>query len=212
MDLKHLKKGGWQINIKYFKNYVIKTPKTKEEIRKRITPYYERIGNKERIEEKIKKLKKEWKDSIKIVKSGAVPLRLLAYPEFLKGGKVKQKRVRMLYEEFEILMSRKKIREAKKLVDKVVDFILILWSYGVHEVTFKFYAQMGLLDGEIVLVDLGELTSDKKVVKKQILKGHKKLEDSRQSHHDEILDYYQAQIKKRLTVDRLNKVWNQAKK
>ena len=189
MTNKLLKKGGWQANVRYFKNYVIKTPKTEKEIRDRITPHYRSVGDITRIKEKIKKLKHDWSNSIKIIKSGKVPLKLLAFPEFLKDGQIKQKRVKMLSEEFEYLMAYKKIEEAKKLVDKVIEFILILWSYGVHEMTFKFYSEMGLLDGKIVLVDIGELTDDKEVVVRQILKGNKKLEDLRKYHHSVILDY-----------------------
>ena len=203
-----LKKGGWQTNIKYFKNYVIKTPKTEQEIRERITPHYERIGDIPRIKEKIKKLKSDWINSVKIVKSGIIPLELLAFPEFLRDGKIKQKRVKMLSEEFEELISANKLKESKRLVDKVIEFILNLWSYGVHEVTFKFYTEMGLLNGNIVLVDIGELTDDKEVVKRQLIKGYKKLEDLRKYHHDKILNYYQDQIKKKLTIDKLNKVWD----
>ncbi len=56
-----LKNGGWQANVRYFKNYVIKTPKTEEEIRKHITQHYQ--NDVARIEEKIKKLKFDWKNS-----------------------------------------------------------------------------------------------------------------------------------------------------
>ncbi|MEK6933171.1 MAG: hypothetical protein AABW56_05270 [Nanoarchaeota archaeon] len=206
MANKSLNNGGWQANIKYFNNYVIKTPKTEKEIRAHITPHYQH--DVARIEEKIRKLKNDWKNSIKIVKSGRVPLELFAFPEFLKGGKIKQRRVKMLSDEFEELISTNKLKEAKKLVDKVIDFILILWSYGVHEITFKFYSEMGLLDGNIVLVDIGELTDDKEVVVRQILKGHKKLEELRKYHHNEILNYYQEQIKKKLTIKKLNLIWS----
>lgn len=203
---KILKKGGWQANVKYFKNYVIKTPKTEQEIRNHITPHYKNDVN--RIEEKIKKLKADWKNSINIIKSGRLPLNLFAFPEFLANGKIKQKRVKMLSSEFDKLMNQNKIVEARRLVDRVIEFILNLWSYGVHEITFKFYSEMGMLDDELVLVDIGELTDDKSIVEKQLLKGHKKLEDLRKYHHDKILDYYQEQIKKKLTVKKLNKIWN----
>lgn len=204
MSKTKLRNGGWQANIKYFENYVIKTPKTKEQIRKKISKHYK---NKNELEVKIKKLKIDWKNSIKIIKSGKVPLNLVAYPEFIEGGKIKQKRVEMLEEEFNKFMKNKNFKKTKKLVDKVIDFIITLWSYGVHEITFKFYTEMGLLDGKIVLVDIGELTDSKELVKKQLLKGNKKLEDLRQHHHDKVLDYYQDQIKKRLTVNLLDKVW-----
>ncbi len=144
---------------------------------------------------------------LSIVKSGRVPLEMLAFPEFLAGGKIKQKRVKMLSEEFEELISKNNIVQAKRLVDRVIKFILNLWSYGIHEITFKFYSEMGLLNGEIVLVDIGELTDNKKIVEKQILKGHKKLEDLRKYHHDKVLDYYREQIKNQLTIKKLNLVW-----
>ena len=200
------KNGGWQANIEYFEDYVIKTPKTEEEIREKISLHYISVGCEEKIDEKIKKLKNDWNNSINLVKSGKVPLKLLAFPEFLENGKIKQRRVKMLYDKFKDLMSENKIEESKKLVDKVIDFILTLWKYGVHEITFKFYSEMGLLDEQIVLVDLGELTNDKEMIKK-IIQGNKPLEDLRRFHHDEVLDYYQEQVKKRLTLEKLEKCW-----
>ena len=183
---------------------MVKTPKTETEIREKIKKHYTSL---EGLEKKVKKLQEDWENSLKIVKSGKVPLSLLAYPQFIKGGKIKQKRVKMLAEEFNELISNNKFTEAKKLVDKVIDFIITLWKYGVHETTFKFYSEMGLLDDGIVLVDMGELTDDKEVVRKQLLKGNKKLEDLRHHHHNEVLDYYQEQIKRRLTIKALDKVW-----
>src|SRR3989344_930943 len=150
-----LKNGGWQANVEYFKDYVIKTPKTEAEIK----------------------------------------------------GKIKQKRVKMLSEEFNELMLNNKLTGAKKIVDKVIDFILLLWTYGLHERTFKFYTEMGLLKNRIVLVDIGELTDKKEVVREQLLKGNKKLEKLRHLHNDKVLDYYQEQIKNRLTVKTLDKIW-----
>jgi len=202
-----LRTGGWQANVSYFKSYVIKTPKTKKEIRERIRYHYERENNLEELEPKIKRLQRDWKKSLAIIKSGRAPLKLFAYPEFLDDGRIKQRRVKMLGYEFEKLVSNHDIKGVKMLVDKVIDFILTLWTYGLHEVTFKFYTEMGLYRGSVVLVDIGELTDDKETVKRQLLKGHKKLEDRRDAHHDVVLDYYQSQIKKRLTLKKLDAVW-----
>lgn len=207
MKNKELKKGGWQANIEYFDDYVVKTPKTEDEIRNKITPHYQMTEKLDRVEEKIKKLKNDWKSSIKIIKSGKVPLRLLAFPEFLDDDRIKQRRVKMLSEEFGDLMSKGNLKGAKRLVDRVIDFIISLWQYGIHEITFKFYSEMGLMNGKIVLVDIGEITDDKELVRRQLEKKGKKLEDLRNHHHDKVLDYYQEQIKKRLTIEELDKSW-----
>ena len=199
-----LKDGGWQANVEYFDDYVIKTPKTTQEIREKIKRYY---ADSTDLERKIKKLQEDWKNSIKIIKSGKIPLKLLAYPQFIDNDKIKQRRVKMLSEKFNELISKNNIMGAKKLVDKVIKFIITLWSYGIHEITFKFYSEMGLLDDNLVLVDIGELTNDKEIVREQLLEGNKKLESLRHLHHDKILDYYQEQIKKRLTVKTLDKLW-----
>jgi len=199
-----LKNGGWQANVEYFKDYVIKTPKTEAEIREKIKKHY---GSLLELERKINKLQEDWKNSIEIVKSGKIPLKLLAFPEFIEKGKIKQKRVKMLSEEFNELMLNNNLTGAKKIVDKVIDFILLLWTYGLHERTFKFYTEMGLLKNRIVLVDIGELTDKKEVVREQLLKGDKKLEKLRHLHNDKVLDYYQEQIKNRLTVKTLDKIW-----
>jgi len=207
-----LRSGGWQANIKYFKNYVIKTPKTNKEIRDRIRYHFEKTNTLDKMETKIKKLKIDWKNSLKIIKSGKVPLKLLAYPEFIKGGKIKQKRVKMLADKFEELMSKNKLKEAKKLVDRVIEFIITLWQYGVHEVTFKFYTEMGLLNNKIVLVDIGELIDDKELVRRQLKKGYTKiLEDLRHGHHDKVLDYYKKQVGEKLTIKKLDECWGEAR-
>jgi hypothetical protein len=207
--MEELRKGGWQANIEYFEGYVIKTPKTKVEIRNKIKPHYEYMGILKQLEPTVKKLISDWHSSIKIIKSGKVPLRLFAFPEFLEDGRIKQKRVKMLSEEFKEIMSKGRVKEAKALVDKVIDFIIQLWQYGIHEITFKFYTEMGLLDKNIVLVDVGELTDDKEWVRRNLEKDEKKLEDLRiiHSYHDEVLDYYQEQVKVRLTVEVLEKNW-----
>src|SRR3989304_1511381 len=204
MKNKELKKGGWQANIEYFDDYVVKTPKTEDQIRNKITPHYQMTEKLDRVEEKSKKLKNDWKSSIKIIKSGKVPLRLLAFPEFLDDDRIKQRRVKMLSEEFGDLMSKGNLRGAKRLVDRVIDFIISLWQYGIHEITFKFYSEMGIMNGKIVLVDIGEITDDKELVRRQLEKKGKKLEDLRHHHHDKVLDYYQEQIKKRLTIEELD--------
>tara|TARA_Y100000034_G_scaffold122683_1_gene168462 strand:+ start:68 stop:706 length:639 start_codon:yes stop_codon:yes gene_type:complete len=203
-----LRKGGWQANIKYYKNYVIKTPKTDKEIRDRIRYHFEKTNTLDKMEIKVKKLKTDWKNSLRIINSGMIPPKVFAYLEFIKGGKIKQKRVRMLADEFEELMSNNNLKESKMLVDKVIEFILVLWQYGVHEVTFKFYTEMGIMDNEIVLVDIGELIDDKDLVRKQLEKGYKKiLGDLRSYDHDDVLNYYKKQVKKKLTIKKLDEYW-----
>ena len=205
-----IKDGGWQVNVEYEGDYVIKTLKTPKEIKKKIAKHFERSGELKKLDNKIKALLSDWQEAVSIVKSGVVPLDLLANPEFLGDNKVKQQKVVMLSEVFQDLVSKGEMSKAKKLVDKVIDFIITLWTFGVHEKTFKFYTEMGLLNDNIVLVDFGELTDKKEKVIKQITKDNKKLEKLRKYHHDKILDYYQEQIRKRLTVDTLEKNWGKA--
>jgi len=85
--------GGWQVNVEYFKDYVIKTPKTETEIKERITNYLKARGGINKLERRVRSMQKDWKYSLKLVVKKNIPMRLLGYPEFLEDGKIKQKKV-----------------------------------------------------------------------------------------------------------------------
>ncbi len=200
--------GGWQCWVEMKKDHVIKTFKTKKEIKETVKRYLDSIGKPEELEDRANKMLRDIADSTKIIQSSKIPKKLLAFPIFLKSGKVKQKRVIVLDEKFNELLFKGKKEQINKIVDKSIDFMILLWKYEIHEKTFKFYSNFGLLGNEIVLIDLFELTNKKEKVEKQIKnKGWKHLERLKQHFAPEIIEYFLEQVEKRLTVKKLNEVW-----
>jgi hypothetical protein len=206
MKIKRL--GGWQCWVDLKKDYVIKTPKTKEEMSKTIKRYLDSINKTEELEYRVKKMQEDIKNSTRIIKSSTIPKELLASPEFLKDRKVRQKRAIVLEDKFDELLKNKNLSEAKKLVDKIIDFLIELWMYGIHEKTFKVYSNLGLINNKIVLIDLFELTDKKEKVEKQIMnKSWSHLNQLKKCFDPEIIEYFLEQAEKRLTINKLNKVW-----
>lgn len=199
--------GGWQCWVDIYKDYVIKTPKTKKEIYETIKRYLDSIGKPKEINERTEQMIKDIQESVKIIKNSKIPKKLLASSKFLPTGEIKQKRALVLEDKFEKLVKKKRDKEIKRLIDKSIDFIIELWKYGIHEKTFKVYSNFGLIDNEIVLVDLFELTNKKEKVEKQII--NKKWENLQKTTHlpKEYIEYFLTQVEKRLTIKKLNEVW-----
>jgi transcriptional regulator of heat shock response len=202
-----LQSGGWQVTVKYLKDHVIKTPNTSDRTMKKISEHLQKKNKLEETRELTIKIGKELEDAIKIIQASDIPKKLLAYPEFLEGGKIKQRRVVILDRLFEDLIKKGKIKEAKKLMDRTLEFIVKLWRYGLHEKTFKFYSGYGILDNQIVLTDFGEITDDYEKVKKQLKGKGPNLDYLKKAYTSELIDYFSEQKKKILTTKRLKENW-----
>ena len=98
-------------------------------------------------------------------------------------------------------------------MDNCINFIFEMWKYKIHEKTFKFYSNFGLLGGKIVLIDLFELTDKKEKVERQIKNnGWKHLEDIAKHFSAESISYFLEQAEKRITLEKLNKYWGMKSK
>jgi len=198
---------GWQANIEYFKDYVIKTPKTEPEIRETITKYLNSVGKIEELNKRVTDMQVGWSEGLKIISKVKIPLKMLGYPEFLKEGKIKQRRVCVLEQVWNDLVENKKTDEMKKLVDKTLKFVIELWKYGIHEKTGKIGYEFGLMGKNIILIDFGEICNDKNIAEKQITKKY--WEKSINKHcRKEVSDYFNMKAMNVLTIDNLNKNWN----
>ena len=203
--MKQIKRiGGWQCWINFYKDYVIKTPKTKEEIEENVSRYLKSINKIERLEKIVKTMLNDIKKSTKIINSSKIPKRLLGDVEFLEKGKVKQKRAIVLSEAL-----TNSSNEAKELIKKTTSFLIELWKYGIHEKTFKIWSNYGVLDKRIILIDLFELTNNKEKVKKQIQKRKwNRPEKFRKILSEKLTNYFINELDKKLTIKNLNKYWN----
>ena len=198
---------GWQANIEYFGDYVIKTPKTESEIRETVTRYLNSIGKIGELDKRVKDMQTGWVNGLKIISNSKIPPKMLGYPEFLDEGKIKQKRVRVLEEVWNELIKNGKIKEMKNIVDKTLEFIIELWKYGIHETTGKIGYEFGLMGEEIILIDFGEICKNKNTAKKQIMKKY--WEKNINKHcTKEVADYFNMKAISTLTINNLDKNWD----
>jgi|TARA_B100000315_G_C14367336_1_gene491274 uncharacterized protein (UPF0335 family) len=203
--MKQIKRtGGWQCWIDFYDDYVIKTPKTKEEIEENVSKYLRLINKIERLEKIVKTMLDDIKESTKIINASNIPKKLLADAKFLKEGKVKQKRAVVLSEALTDNPS-----ETKELIKKTTSFLIELWKYGIHEKTFKIWSNYGVLDKRIILIDLFELTNNKEKVKIQIKKRKwNRPEKFRKILSENLTNYFINELDKKLTIKSLDKYWN----
>jgi hypothetical protein len=203
--MKRIKRlGGWQCWVDIYDKYVIKTPKDREEIEEEVKKFLiwkKKLGE---LDKRTDKMILDIKDSTRIIKRSKIPKKLLADLEFLNDGRVKQKRVVVLDEKIKKLSES----EQKKLINKITKFLLILWEYGIHEKTFKIFSNLGLDDGEIVLIDIFEITSNKQKVLKQLRKKSWQNPERFKKHLSEkMTGYLIKKLNNTFTKENLNKHW-----
>ncbi|MFH1501115.1 MAG: hypothetical protein ABIE22_04195 [archaeon] len=144
------------------------------------------------------------KNSESIVKKSKIPKKYLADLEFINGGKIKQKKVIPLSE----FLKKLNEKERLKLIDKTTKFLLKLWSYGIHEKTFKLFSNLGIENREIMLIDVLEITSNKNKVLKQIRKkGWAKPDNYKKYLSKKEIDYLIEKMNQTLTKENLNNYW-----
>ncbi len=200
--------GGWQCWIDIYEGYVIKTPKNKKEIETEVRKFLAWKSKLEELDKRTNKMLSDIKDSTKIIKKSKIPKELLADLEFIENNKVKQKKVIDLKEK----IKKSKSKETKELLDKIIKFWLELWKYRIHEKTFKFLSNLGWDGKRVVLIDVFELTSNKKKVLKQIKKKQWNKPERFEKHlSKELLDYFMDQLDKNLTEKNLDKYWGKLK-
>lgn len=197
---------GWQVNIEYFKDYVIKTPKTEPEIRETIARYLNSIDKIEELDKRVKDMQEGWIRGLDLISKNKIPLKMLGYLEFLENGKIKQKRVRVLEEAWNELVKNGKIKEMKILVDRTLEFIIELWKYRIHETTGKIGYEFGLMGKDIILIDFGELSQKESTAEKQIIKKYWEKSITKYCTK-EVVDYFNMKASEVLTIDNLNKNW-----
>lgn len=203
-----LRDGGWQVNVEYFDNHVIKTPKTEGEISKKIFKHLKSKNKLHKLKDTVIKMQNDWENSIEFVKNSNIPLEHLAFPEFLEDEKIKQVKVQMIEDKLTLLIKENNLKEINNLARKIYEFIFVLWSYGFNEKTYKLGTEFGILDDEIVLIDFGELSVDKEKVEKQIKeKKWSGLKYLKKYTSEEVEKIFTELAEEMLTIEKLNEVW-----
>jgi hypothetical protein len=202
MEQKRL--GGWQFWVDLHEDYVIKTPRNRDEIKEKVEKFLRWKNKLEELDERTDKMILDVKNATKIIKKSKIPKKYLANLEFLENGKIKQKRVKPLDEVLKDLDKSGRL----KLIDKIMKFLLEMWKYGIHENTYKFFSNLGLDKEKIVFIDPFEITSNKDKVLKQIKKQKWAKPEKYQKHLSENeINYLMKKLNKTFTLENLNNFW-----
>jgi|TARA_Y100000310_G_C20597438_1_gene771238 hypothetical protein len=196
--------GGWQCWVDLYDFYVIKTPKSREEIKQEVEKFLRWKNKLEELEERTDKMIFDIENSTKIIKKSKIPKKLLANLEFIGNDKIKQKKVLPLDQALKNL----KEKERFELINKIMKFLLKLWTYGIHEKTFKLFSNLGIDEGKIVLIDVFEITSNKEKVLKQLKKRSWAKPDNYKKHlSSKEVDHLIKKLDKTFTKRNLEKYW-----
>ena len=199
------RKGGWQCWVDIEENYVVKTPKKRREIEETVSKYLKHIGKIEELEMRVGKMISDVRDSQKIIKNTKAPKRLFGSPKFKTNGKIIQQKA----VEFSEFLKGKSDKEIKNLLDRLLDLILELWKYGIHEKTFKFFTNYGIIEEDIILMDFLEITNKKETVEKQIMKGSWNKPDRFLKYlSKDLSDWFTIKASKIFSLKTLEKYWN----
>lgn len=209
MEDKIIKKvEGWQMIVDIYEDYVIKRPKNKEQMRKKIQEHLASKKKLHLLDERIDKLQSDIYNSIKIIQSSNIPKSFLANA-IIKKKFIKQEKVILLKEKIDELSINGNIVKTKEIIDKLINFIIELWKYKIHENTYKFYSGYGVnKKEEIVLIDFLEITNNKEKVKKQII--NKKWNKPRRYFNKvekDTADYFIYLANKKLTLANFERNW-----
>lgn len=204
------KTGGWQMIVEIYNDYVIKYPKNRDQMEDIIINYLKSIGKEFELQERVDKMINNINKSIKIIKSSSIPRKYLSNLKFLEGSKIKQTKIRVLEEIFNSFKDQKKIEE---IIDKYIEFVVLLWKYKIHENTYKIDSNFGLMDSEIVLMDPFEITNEKEKVLSQIQrKKWAKPQKYAGKINKKAIDYLIKKANETWTEERLNEVWGTEEK
>lgn len=113
----------------------------------------------------IREVKERADDSFELLKRKNIPLEWMANPKFISKYDFEQDKVTPLHEAFE----NSNMNEAKKIIDLFIDFNLKLLNIGVVAKGFNITKNYGLnSDGQMVLIDIGELFDDEEYINKRL--------------------------------------------
>jgi len=201
-------KEGWQCFVQISEDKVIKKIKTKEEMFDSIRRYLEANNQLDELEEKVDKINLSTINSLRIIQKSKIPKKYLANAS-IKENLIEQDRIMPLGDKIIELIKYRDEKEAKKLIEHLIDFIITLWKYKIHENTYKFYSCYGIdKNNDIVLIDFLEITDDKEKVTKQIM--DKKWDKPKRYFgkiDEKISDYFIELTNRRLTLNTLERNW-----
>lgn len=100
-------------------------------------------------------------------------------------------------------------RKAKRIINQYIALIHKTWQYGFSEKIYNFLGNNGIdCKGNLIQLDFGELTFNKKLIAKKI-KNKKWLETTsfKKFPNGYKKEYYCKQMDKRISIENLNNLW-----
>lgn len=133
------------------------------------------------------------------------PVSLFANPSFV-GNTLNYTQDKVVIMEDYFLNNN--LDENKKVIDGYIEFQKKLWSYGLHDTTYKLQTNYGIdARGSVVCIDFGEFVFTKEKALESVLK-QKWL--SRQSYKNwkdlELKNYYTERMFAEMTEENLNRL------
>lgn len=198
--------GGWQYKVRVRGDKVEKRPKSTIEIAETIIRSDLRhLGRPKTLVSKIRRTKRRRDQSIRELKSRPVDYSLLANVKF-DGRRVVQDRVTPVWE----ALDRADGAARRALLDRCIECLIECWEQGFAEDSYSFAENYGLLDGRVVVIDVGELCFSKEQIERQITAERWLDSYTYQLLAPEDKEYLRSEMARRITVDRLGRTWNVA--
>jgi len=98
----------------------------------------------------------------------------------------------------------------KEIIDKYSKLVVKCWEEGFTDRTYNFTVNNGIdKNGNVVLIDFGEITTNKKDIEKEIIfERWKRAGCYKRRISGETKKYYKRKMEELLTTENLNKYWN----
>ena len=196
--------GGWQYEVRYRGTKVVKRPKSAVEIAKTVVgcnaTYY--LPRPMAVLSEVRRMRRLRRESVAALKRASVDRSLLAGVRF-DGQRVIQERATPIGERLEAVDETAR----RELLDRCIDCLFDCWRQGLCDGSYSFADNYGVLEGRVVLLDVGELHFSKRSVARDVSERPwiGSYTDQWLSPSDR--DYLRSQMGRRVTVDRLDRIW-----
>lgn len=135
----------------------------------------------------------------------SIDQRLLGNPKINSDYSYEQDKVFIFGEKF----NSYDISKQKALIDAYIENILSCFDYGFSDTNFNFMINSGVTeDGEVILIDLGELSWDKEEIRKLVIsKNWEKKGSFNKLEDGELKDYLRKELEQRVNIHSFENRW-----
>lgn len=157
-------------------------------------------GTKSSLERSLEGLRRNW---------GDIPLELLGNPKLLEGHVYEQDLVTPLGTRLAEITDE---AAQRALIDVYLELVLTTWRYGFSDVVFNFTINCGFArNGQVILIDLGELTWDYEEIARHVRERSWERQWSlRELQRTSVGKYAHERLNTMLTLERLAREWGSA--